>query len=283
MIESGTLWPMILTLLAGMAAVVFTTVQPASTGAAQPAEAVKEEAKAEQTFKVLVFSKTAGFRHDSIPDGIAAIKKLGEKHGFGVEATEDSALFTNEKLDEFGVIVFLSTTGDVLNKEQEAAFEAFIGKGRGFVGIHAASDTEFEWPWYGTLVGAYFKSHPQIQEAVINVEDRNHPSTHHLAEKWTRKDEWYNFHQSPRARVQVLASLDEKSYQGGENGDDHPIAWCHEVGGGKSWYTGGGHTKESFQEAEFLQHVAGGILWAAGKSDVKPVEAPAAVPGVAEN
>lgn len=267
---------MMLTLLAGLAATVLMNTQPAETTGVQPAQPAQEAAKAEPTFKVLVFSKTAGFRHDSIPEGIAAIRGLGEKHGFSVEATEDSAYFTAETLEPFSVVIFLSTTGDVLDKEQEGAFEAFIAKGRGYVGIHAASDTEYEWPWYGTLVGAYFKSHPQIQEAVINVEDRSHPSTHHLTEKWKRRDEWYNFHQSPRPRVQVLASLDETSYKGGENGDDHPIAWCHEVGGGRSWYTGGGHTKESFQEAEFLEHMAGGILWAAGKAEKTEVKKDAA-------
>jgi type 1 glutamine amidotransferase len=222
------------------------------------------------TFRVLVFSKTAGFRHDSIPDGVGAIAAMGVRHGFGVDATEDASRFTDEQLEPYAVIVFLSTTGDVLNPEQEQAFERFIAKGRGFAGIHAAADTEYDWPWFGSLVGAYFKSHPEIQDATIHVENRTHPSTHHLAEKWTRRDEWYDYRDSPRSRVNVLMSLDESTYKGGQMGEDHPIAWYHVFGGGRAWYTGGGHTSESFVESEFLAHILGGIRWAAGATDAVP-------------
>jgi cytochrome c len=216
------------------------------------------------SFDVLVFSKTAGYRHASIPAGIAAIQQLGRDHGFTVVATEDAGAFTLENLRRYAAVVFLSTTGDVLNAQQQSAFEAYIRQGGGYVGIHAASDTEYDWPWYGRLVGAYFDSHPQIQAATIEVADRVHPSTAHLPEYWVRTDEWYNYRDNPRGQVHVLATLDEGSYSGGNMGYDHPIAWMHEFEGGRSWYTGGGHTEASYREPDFLAHLLGGILYAAG-------------------
>ncbi len=224
----------------------------------------------EPRFRVLVFSKTAGFRHSSIPDGIAAIWRLGDAHGFAVDATEDASVFDDGMLSRYKAIIFLSTTGDIFNPAQQGAFERWYKNGGGFVGIHAAADTEYEWPWFGELVGGYFKSHPEQQDAVINVEDRTHPSTRHLPEQWKRWDEWYNYRDNPRGKVKVLASLDEKSYKGGEMSGDHPIAWFHEYNGGRAWYTGLGHTEASFVEPEFLQHVLGGIEWAAGMVDVTP-------------
>ncbi len=227
--------------------------------------AAKPRPRPAEGFWVLVFSKTAGFRHESIPEGVAAIAQLGAENGFDVEATEDAAIFTDSGLAPFAAVVFLSTTGDILDDAQQAALEQYVHRGGGFVGIHAASDTEYDWPWYGRLVGAYFHSHPAIQEAVIDVTDRDHPSTRRLPRRWTRRDEWYNYRRSPSNAVHVLARLDERSYQGGSMGDDHPIAWCHELDGGRAWYTGGGHTSESFNEPLFLQHLLGGILWAAGR------------------
>ena len=217
-----------------------------------------------QTFKVLVFSKTEGFRHSSIPNGIIAIERLGQQHDFTVDATEDASAFTIENLQQYEAIIFLSTTGDVLNRNQQDAFERYIRNGGGFVGIHAASDTEYNWPWYGELVGAYFDSHPAIQTATIEVADRIHPSTTHLPEYWERTDEWYNYNENPRGRVHVLATLDESSYSGGNMGYDHPIAWMHEFDGGRSWYTGGGHTEDSYSEPDFLKHILGGIMYASG-------------------
>ena len=217
-------------------------------------------------FRVLVFSKTEGFRHSSIPAGIAAITQLGQEYGFLVEATENGALFTFENLRKFEVIIFLSTTGDVLNTEQQNEFEQYIHNGGGFVGIHAASDTEYDWPWYGKLVGAYFDSHPEIQTATIQVTDQNHISTKHLSKFWERTDEWYNYNKNPRGQVHVLAILDESSYSGGNMDNDHPIAWMHEFHGGRSWYTGGGHTEASYAEPDFLKHILGGILYASGES-----------------
>lgn len=213
--------------------------------------------------RILIFSKTAGFRHGSIETGIAAIKKLGDQNDFLVDATEDSAIFTKTNLARYKAVVFLNTTGDILNDQQQEAFEKFIQAGGGYVGIHAASDTEYDWPWYGKLVGAYFKSHPAIQNATVNVTDRDHISTKHLPEKWQRRDEWYDYRNTPRDNVRILARLDERSYKNGSMGDDHPIAWCHKYDGGRAWYTGGGHTNESYAEEMFLKHLLGGIQWAA--------------------
>jgi cytochrome c len=220
-------------------------------------------------FDVLVFSRTAGFRHGSIPAGIAAIQQLGQDHGFTVTATEDAGAFTDENLANYDVVTFLSTTGDVLDDDQQGAFERYIQGGGGYAGIHAASDTEYDWPWYGELVGAYFDSHPQNQDATIKVEDHVHASTEHLPERWDRFDEWYNFRSDPRDEVHVLASLDEGSYSAGTGamGAEHPIAWCQAYDGGRSWYTGGGHTDESYAEPEFLEHLLGGLQTAAGVVD----------------
>ncbi len=216
------------------------------------------------TFTVLVFSKTAVVRHKSIPAGIAAVKALGRQHNFRVEASEDATIFTDARLAKYQVVVFLNTTGNILNTAQEAAFRRFIQKGRGFVGIHSATDTEYNWPWYGRLVGTYFENHPRIQRATINVINSTHLSTKNLPNRWTRMDEWYNFRNNPSANVTVLAKLDESTYSGGTMGRNHPISWYHRYDGGRAWYTGMGHTSETYSEPLFLEHILGGIRWAAG-------------------
>jgi type 1 glutamine amidotransferase len=213
---------------------------------------------------VLVFTRTAAFRHASIPDGIDAIESIGIADRFGVDATENPALFTDANLAAYRVVVFLNTTGDVLDASQQAAFERFIRAGGGYVGVHSATDTEYDWPWYGDLVGARFAGHPDIQRATIRVQDTTHPSTEALPSEWQRTDEWYNFVASPRGSVQVLAVLDEQTYSGGTMGADHPIAWSHEFDGGRAWYTAGGHTSESYSEPLFIEHLRGGIQWASG-------------------
>ena len=215
-------------------------------------------------FDVLVFSKTAAFRHDSIPAGIAALQALGRENGFSVEASEDPAVFTDARLARYRVVVFLMTTGDILDAGQKQAFERYIRSGGGFAGIHSASDTEYRWPWYGKLLGAWFESHPAIQDAVVTVQDPGHPSTQALPQTWRRRDEWYNFRTNPRGEVRVLATLDESSYSGGKMGADHPITWCRDIDGGRSWYTGMGHTAESYAEPRFRLHLLGGIESAAG-------------------
>ena len=221
---------------------------------------------ADPRFTVLVFSKTVGFRHDSIAQGIAAVAALGAEHGFAVDGTEDAAYFTDAGLARYRAVVFLNTTGEILNPSQKAAFERYIASGGGFVGIHSASDTEYHWPWYGRLVGTWFASHPQIQRATIRIGDAGHPSTKSLPAKWERTDEWYNFRTNPRSAVHVLATVDEASYSGGAMGADHPIAWCQTIGSGRSWYTAMGHTAESYAEPLFRLHLLGGIESAAGEA-----------------
>ena len=227
-------------------------------------QAPSRPSAAAPAFSILVFSKTEGFRHDSIPAGIAAIQQQGRQRGFAVDASEDSGVFTDENLVRYKAVVFLSTTGDVLNPVQQSAFERFIRRGGGFVGVHSAADTEYEWPFYGALIGAYFANHPDIQTATIQVEDPRHPSTASLPRSWVRRDEWYNFRRNPRGSVTVLATLDERTYSGGTMPADHPIMWAHTPEGGRSWYTAGGHTAESFSEPLFAEHIGAAVLWAAG-------------------
>jgi cytochrome c len=219
---------------------------------------------AEPRFAVLVFSKTTGFRHDSIPQGIAAIEALGAEHGFAVDGTEDAAQFSDAVLARYKVVIFLSTTGDVLDTGEKLAFERYIRSGGGFVGIHSASDTEYGWPWYGRLVGTWFASHPPIQRATVHIANPDDPSMKGLPALWERTDEWYNFRSNPRGAVQILATLDEATYSGGTMGADHPISWCQTIDGGRSWYTAMGHTKESYDEPLFRLHLLGGIESAAG-------------------
>jgi cytochrome c len=215
--------------------------------------------------RILVFSKTKGYYHESIPAGVAALQKLGAANGFEVDTTKDASFFQDDKLKRYKAVVFLSTTGNVLNADQQAAFERFIQAGGGFVGIHAAADTEYEWPWYNKLVGAYFMSHPKVQEATVRITDTTHLSTRGLPLEWKRTDEWYNY-RSIYDPIHVVANLDEESYDGGALGDHHPIAWYHEFDGGRAFYTGGGHTNESYEEPLFVQHLTGAIRYAMGEN-----------------
>lgn len=211
--------------------------------------------------RLLVFSKTTGFRHDSIPAARQAVLELALDNGWSATFTEDAAWFEDSRLSAYRGVVFMLTTGDVLNETQQVAMQKFIERGGGFVGIHAASDTEYDWPWYGKLVGAYFKSHPAIQTAIVSIENPKHPSTSFLPRFWSRKDEWYDFRSNPRGQVEVLATVDESTYKGGQMGKDHPIMWCREVGKGRSWYTAMGHTQESYSETPFRRMLAEGIRW----------------------
>jgi type 1 glutamine amidotransferase len=215
-------------------------------------------------FKVLVFSKTAGFRHDSIPDGIAMIQQLGTNNQFTVDTSEDATVFNDANLANYKAVIFLNTTGDIFTSDQKDAFQRYIQASGGFVGIHSASDTEHSWPWYGGLVGAFFLSHPAIQPATIKIEDTSNPSTSFLGPVWERTDEWYNFATNPRGTAHVLATLDESTYTGGTMGADHPICWCQMYSGGRSWYTESGHTKETYADPLYQQHVLNGIQYAAG-------------------
>lgn len=223
--------------------------------------------------KILIFSKTAGFYHESIPAGIAAIQKLGAENGFQVDTTKNAENINEENLAQYAAVIFLSTTGDVLNNYQEADFERYIQSGGGFLGIHAAADTEYEWGWYNRLVGGYFSDHPGINDPHPNVQPgkitktgEKHPSVDFLPESWERTDEWYSYKQV-NPDTKKLLMLDEASYQGGIDMGEHPIAWYHDFDGGRAYYTGGGHTKESFEEADFLKHLLGGIQYAIGENN----------------
>jgi len=214
--------------------------------------------------RVLVFSKTAGFRHASIPNGIAAIKKLGAENGFDVDTTENAGWFNEDSLKKYSAVIFLNTTGDALNNRQEIAFERYIQSGGGFVGIHAATDTEYDWGWYGRLVGAYFVSHPKPQKAKFIIKDKNFAATSFFKDSiWERTDELYNY-KKLNPDVKVLITIDESSYEGGTNGAYHPMAWYHDYDGGRAFYTEMGHTEESYTEENYLKHILGGIQYAIG-------------------
>ena len=218
--------------------------------------------------KVLIFSKTAGFHHASIPVGIKAIMKLGEENNFDVDTTTDSKKFTYDNLKQYAAVIFLNTTGDVLNDQQQAEFEKYIKAGGGFVGVHSATDTEYDWPWYGSLVGAYFRNHPAQQNAVFNIVDPNFIATKGLPTVWKRFDELYNF-KWIAPNLHVLITIDEKSYTGGNNGDNHPMSWYHDYDGGRAFYTALGHTDESYSDPLYLKHLLGGIEYAMGNASKK--------------
>ena len=220
--------------------------------------------------KILVFSKTAGFHHESIADGNLAIQKLGSQNNFEVDTTSDATMFEDDSLKKYAAIIFLSTTGDVLDYRQEAAFERYIQAGGGYMGIHAATDCEYDWGWYGRLAGAYFLDHPgindtfkNVQSGVLNIIDSTTAATKHLPTQWKRTDEFYSFKKMNKD-VKVIMTIDEKTYNGGKNGDNHPMAWYHDYDGGRAFYTELGHTKESFAEEPYLQHILGGIQYAIG-------------------
>ncbi|MBX2882841.1 MAG: ThuA domain-containing protein [Granulosicoccus sp.] len=215
--------------------------------------------------RALLFSETRGFRHESIQHALDTVEELAMSAGIQSDRAGDSmGVFTDENLARYDAVVWVLTSGDVLDDAEQTVFERYIRAGGAYAGIHAASDTEYDWPWYGGLVGAYFANHPEIQSARQIVEDSAHPSTSHLGSTWVRTDEWYDYRSNPRGQVNVLLRLDEQSYAGGGMGEDHPSAWYHEYEGGRSWYTGGGHTIESYSEPEFRIHLLGGLRYAVG-------------------
>jgi type 1 glutamine amidotransferase len=213
---------------------------------------------------LLVYTRTSGYRHESIEDGVQALKKLCAKHGYQMQHTEDPDSFTDAGLKPYDVVIFLSTSNDVLDESQQQAFKRYIQNGGGFVGVHSASGTEYDWPWFGKLVGAYFTKHPKIQQADIRITQPDHVCMQGLSDPWTRRDEWYNF-RDVQPDLTVLAKVDESSYEGGTMGDSHPIIWCHEFDGGRSFYTALGHTSESYEEPAFIELLRQGILWDAGR------------------
>ena len=220
-----------------------------------------------QKMRVLVFSKTAGFRHASIAAGVKAFEKMASEKEFEADFTEDSKLFTKENLKKYQAVVFLNTTGDVFNEEQKEAFKHYIQSGGGFVGIHSATDTEYGWPWFGELVGAYFLDHPNnpnVKKGKFIVLLKNHWATQGMPDEFERTDEFYNF-KNLSTKVKPILKIDETSYTGGKNPDFHPMSWYHEYDGGRAFYTALGHTDEAYSDPLFLNHVWGGLQYAAGK------------------
>lgn len=214
--------------------------------------------------QVLVFTKTTGFRHDSIPTAVDTVRALARKAGWQVEHNEDAGVFTRERLARYRVVVFANTTGDVLDDAQQAALREYIEHGGGFIGIHSAADTEYGWPWYESLVGAWFLSHPpELQTTRLMFADDGIAPDGRM---WQVTDELYNYRSNPRARVRVVATVDESGYAGGTMGADHPIAWCHAAGKGRSWYTGLGHRNEIYADETFRRHLLRGLRYAAGDS-----------------
>jgi type 1 glutamine amidotransferase len=212
--------------------------------------------------KILVFFKTIPYFHESIPNGIDAIRKLGEQNGFAVDATNVSEDFTVDNLQQYSAVVFMSTTGDVFNDQQQAAFESYYRTGKGFVGIHAAADTEYDWPWYNELLGGHFGNHPVLQNATLNVVDQNFIATKHLPKQWKRYDELYNFQKTHWDKVNVLITIDETSYYGGDHGEIHPMSWYHNYDGGRSFYSQLSHQIDSYVDPVFTQFILGGIQYA---------------------
>lgn len=215
--------------------------------------------------RVLIFTKTAGFRHASIPTAIAALQRTAEQQGWQVDATEDAEVFIPRKLARYRVVIFASTTGDVLDAKQQQAMEDYVDAGGGFMGVHSAADTEYEWPWYGELVGAWFHSHPPGLQTTRVRFDRDGIAAQ--GREWQVTDEIYNYRTNPRERVQVIATVDEGDYAGGTMGRDHPIAWCHASSNGRAWYTGLGHDEALYADPVFLRHLQNGLRYAAGESD----------------
>ena len=212
----------------------------------------------QNSFSVLVITETNGWVHDSIDSGLILIKDIADRNNFNVYYSDDSSVITDNNLKDIKTIIFLNTTQEILTDDEQKVMENFIKSGKGFVGVHAAADTEYDWQWYGKLVGAYFRSHPDVMNAKIFTVD--HSITDHLDYEWEIEDEWYNFNYTNN-NINILLNLDEKSYEGGEHPDYHPITWFHEYDGGRSFYTGLGHTKEVYLDERFIKLLEKGILY----------------------
>ncbi|MBK8698727.1 MAG: ThuA domain-containing protein [Saprospiraceae bacterium] len=233
---------------------------------------------AQKQFNALLFTRTNGWHHESIKDGVEAVSRLGDRHFFNVEWQENPAWFTDDKLKQYDVIIFLNTTGDILDESQQLAMEKFIRSGKGFVGIHSASDTEYNWPWYNKLVGRMFVEHPAIQTAQLKVRSRNFPGMDAFRDPHLFTDEWYVFTPEKQTGLNYLLEVDETSYFAGKPtstnpaggmGGFHPISWFHLYDGGRSFYTALGHMPAVFRDEYFLEHLFGGIYWAATGKGVK--------------
>ena len=260
--------------LAGVETETGTMAPPQRTGTPEP-PGPPARADHPLELRALVFTKTAGFRHDSIDAAKAFFSALPASERWAIELTEDASWFIDATLADFDVVAFVNTTGDVLDDAQQAALERFVRGGGGFVGVHAAADTEHDWPWYGELVGGRFVNHPEVPlEATLRRDEEGtdplHQSIAHLEPEFRFTDEWYNFDRNPRERVTVLLTVDESDFTvpntppGPSMGDDHPISWAHAVAGGRAFYTNLGHRSETWSDPRFTTHLLEGMRWAAG-------------------
>ncbi|MFE9132859.1 ThuA domain-containing protein [Streptomyces sp. NPDC007355] len=215
------------------------------------------------TDDVLIYTRTAGYRHESIPDGAAALTELAQGLGRTVEVTEDQGVFTPGRLGQCAVVVLLSTTGNVLTPEGRTAFEAYLRGGGALLAVHAAANAEPDWPFYGELLGTRFDGHPEVQPGLVLVDGHDHPATAPLPDRWAWTDEWYNFTSHPRDAdgVRVLARADESTYRGGTHGDDHPLVWCRDVDRGRVLFTALGHAPEAYRDPVFRAHLSGALAW----------------------
>lgn len=223
-------------------------------------------------FRALLVTTTRGWHHESISAGVLAIQELGRKHFFDVQLFEDPNSFTDTFLSKFDVIIFLNTTGDIFDSAQQKVMERFIESGKGFVGIHSASDTEYGWEWYTQLVGRMFHIHPSIQTAKLEVLDKGFPGLRGFTDNTLWTDEWYEFGPEKVTGLHYILGVDESSYNpkvqwpgksGVGMGIFHPIAWYHQFDGGRGFYTALGHMPEDFSDPAFLNHIFAGIFWAA--------------------
>ncbi len=223
-------------------------------------------------FRVLLFTKTDGFHHESIHEGVAAVRQLAARHTFSVDWHENASIFTDKGLEKYACIIFLNTTGNILNDEQQGAMERFIKAGKGHVGIHSATDTEYDWPWYNNLIGMMFKIHPLQQTAYLDIMNTDFPGMQRFPKRLLWTDEWYDFKEILAKDLNYLIKIDEKSYnpyakwgntESKGMGDFHPIAWYHNYDGGRAFYTGLGHIGLVYSDPLFLDHLYGGIYWAA--------------------
>ncbi|MDT0691154.1 ThuA domain-containing protein [Salegentibacter sp. F188] len=236
------------------------------------------QTSAQNQFNVLLFTKTDGWHHESINEGVTAMRSMAKRHSFDLQWHEDATRFNDDFLAQFDVIVFLNTTGNILNEEQQEAFKKFIQSGKGFVGVHSASDTEYDWPWYNELVGKMFHIHPLEQSAMVDVVDTNFPGMEIFPKRFLWTDEWYEFlPEEYSENLNILLNVDEDSYDPeaqwgekvGKGTGDHPIAWYQNFDNGRSFYTGLGHIAEIYKDPWFLHHLYGGIYWAATGNGIK--------------
>ncbi|HEV8247185.1 MAG TPA: ThuA domain-containing protein [Polyangiaceae bacterium] len=211
---------------------------------------------------VLLFTRTTGFRHASLQPAVDALEALSRQEHWTITHSEDSTSFSHERLTRHHVVLLLNTTGNLWDAAQRAALEAFVGRGGGVVAVHAPAVIDFDWPWYERLIGTRFAGHPEPQRGIVVIEEADHPAMRDLPQRWEVNEEWYNFHENPRPRVKVLASVDERSYEGGKMGD-HPIVWCHDDLGGRVLYTGLGHDSAAYSDPLFMSHLARAVGWAA--------------------